>query len=188
MVKLNLGCGVHLKSGWINVDYAFTEEEVRSKKGYFQEATIEPDAEFVQAKIEKLPFPDDYADEVEMISVIEHIPIAEVVPNLQEVYRVMKPGAKLKILTPSFNGAVLQWLEVALMDFDLQLYREAAEVIYGNQAGEGEFHCTPFTPDFMNYCIVAAGFKEGTMNIQFRGSAIDKGFLRNDTLIAECKK
>jgi hypothetical protein len=40
-----------------------------------------------------------------------------------------------------------------------------AEPIYGNQMGEGEVHRCPINSAFMNFVLVASGFKEGVIRV-----------------------
>lgn len=200
MIRLNLGSGVWLRSGFINVDNFFTEEQVKSKKGVFKNARIEPNAKFVQADILHMPFPDNYADYVEMHQVIEHFPMYRVINYMKEVYRVMKPGAKLVITCPYFTGLAIDWLQMTQLNFDPKTYFDVAETIFGNQYGdsEGEVHRCPFTVPFMNYVLNGAGFFSGELYIIPKGARIPTiGLLkpirknavaRNDILIVETKK
>lgn len=158
-IKLNLGCGVYLMKDFINVDMAYELDEIKSKKGHFVNAVVEPGAKYIKADIRNLPFDDNYADYVEMMEVIEHISFHEVIPTLQEIYRVMKPGAVLKLTCPNLDGVVLDWLRMAtLPTFDVDVYIRMAEVVYGNQTAMGEYHHCPFNPKFMHYCMSAVGF------------------------------
>jgi SAM-dependent methyltransferase len=212
-IKLNLGCGVAMLKGWINVDKYVSVEDVKKgvkeKNPFYSQAIIQPGSKFVQADIKEMPFPDNYADVVEMHEVIEHLPIREVLPALKEIYRVMKPGATFLFDCPSFDGLVLEWLEFSLLDFNLNRYISISETFFGNQAHDGEFHKCPFNLKSLNYFLVVAGFKEGRFEIAKRGTVsvpvgeigpilrkhlkkfYKKGsvsYVRNDTLIITVKK
>ena len=50
-----------------------------------------------------LPFPDDYADEMRAIHVIEHFYPWEAVPVVREWVRVLKPGGKIALECPSID-------------------------------------------------------------------------------------
>ncbi len=80
-IKLNLGCGDKILDDYVNVDIA---SERAGKK---------PD---VISDIRKLDnFPDNYADEIMAIHVVEHFWRWEVVNVLTEWVRVLKPGGKM---------------------------------------------------------------------------------------------
>jgi ubiquinone/menaquinone biosynthesis C-methylase UbiE len=203
-VWLNLGCGGWFRKGFINVDNYIDEEAmkkgIKSKEGRYKNCIVEKDAKFVKADIKHLPFPDNYADYVELMNTIEHFPIYQVVENMKEVCRVMKPGAKLIILTNNFDGLFADWLtNVANPPFDIKEYCNIAEEIFGNQVGgEGETHKCPFNVTFMNYVLVQAGFKDGTIGILKKGTVMPmvgtvkaankNAVCRNDLLIAEVTK
>jgi predicted SAM-dependent methyltransferase len=209
MVKLNLGCGIYCASDWINVDKFFTEDELKNHLGGCKNAIFEDGATFVQADILKLPFPDNYADHAEAHEVLEHLGIHEIIPALVEIRRVLKPGAKLLASAPSFDGLMLDWLNLLTWpDFDPKRWFQVAETIYGNQAHEGESHKIPLNVNSMNWIIVQAGFTKGFIGLHRAGSKatkfedkfqlkVHKSFikypenkrvLRNDTLYIEVEK
>ena len=64
-IKLNLGCGIRLVKGFINVDKAFTLEDIKAQAGPFRQAVCEKGAKFVQADMCNLPFEDNFADYIE---------------------------------------------------------------------------------------------------------------------------
>jgi predicted SAM-dependent methyltransferase len=87
-VRLNLGCGGKLWPGFINVDFPGNWS---GKK---------PD---VECDITQLTFPDDYADEIHAIHVIEHLNRVKIDEVFQEWKRVLKPGGKLVIECPCLD-------------------------------------------------------------------------------------
>ena len=172
MIKLNLGCGIGILSGFINVDACFSiadiEHGIRTHTGPYQNAFIEPGAEFIQADIRDLvptAFQPDYADFALLNNVIEHFPMAHVIPALTQIFRVLKPGGEILVMTPDFNCLARLWMDrIAskvgrLQESDLHDYHYIAEVIYGNQNGIGEFHSVPMTPDYLRITLAAAGFE-----------------------------
>ena len=196
MVKLNLGCGILVKKGLINVD-VIDPELLKKHEGTWRNAVWEKGAVYVQADIRALPFKDNYADEVEMFETLEHIPFRQVVDTLKEIRRVMKRGAKLLVTVPNFDGLVKDWLTIMVSSFNLADYTKVIETIYGAQTANGQFHNGPFNPAYMNYCMVEAGFKKGNMFIvpkygllpKFGSSKWKKGTIsRNETLYVEVEK
>jgi predicted SAM-dependent methyltransferase len=197
--RLNLGCGLWLKKGFINVDKFFTEEQIRSKKGAFIHAKIEKNAKFIQADIGSMPFKDNYADFVEMNQVIEHFPMRQVVTYMREVYRVMKKGGKLVLTAPNFTGVAADWISMVVNPpFNFDTYIDLAEIIYGNQLSEGESHRCPFTSDFLNFVLTSAGFTDGKIYMVRKGTPVKavkflvplkkNSVFRNDNLVAEVIK
>jgi predicted SAM-dependent methyltransferase len=88
LVRLNLGCGDKLWPGFVNVDFP----------GNF--SGVKPD---VECDITKLTFPDDYADEIHSIHVIEHLDRPGIGKVVREWRRVLKPGGKLVIECPCLD-------------------------------------------------------------------------------------
>lgn len=163
-IQLNLGCGIRVVSGFINVDKYYTLKQLKEKKGACKNAVIEKGGKYVKADICKLPFKDNYADYIESVDVVEHIPFFRMIPAFREMYRVLKPGGKLCIATINFDEVARLWADrVAKRPFDgdvvMANYLDLMEVIYGNQRYKGEFHTTPFNPYFLGFVLQQAGFK-----------------------------
>jgi len=93
MIKLNLGCGpVHLE-GYTNID------------------VVESDKPDIVCDITKLPFEDNYADEIRMDAVFEHLWRHQQIPALTEWARVLKPQGKLVInWIPNFRAIAQAYL------------------------------------------------------------------------------
>ncbi len=83
--KLNVGCGTHIKEGWVNLDSARI-----------------PGVDVVH-DIGKIPFPfaDEEFTEILCRDVLEHV---EYIPVLRELHRILKPGGVLKIQVPHFSS------------------------------------------------------------------------------------
>ena len=95
-VRLNLGCGNKIREGWINVDF---ESNYSGKK---------PD---VSCDLRKLPFPDNYADEIEAVHVLEHFLPWETGEVLDEWIRVLKPSGTLAIEVPCFEKVMQAFVD-----------------------------------------------------------------------------
>jgi hypothetical protein len=85
-MKLNLGCGQHKLPGYVNVD---------------KYAACAPDR-VVDLEVTPWPFADGAADEIVMNHVLEHLgqQTQTFLAIMQELYRVMKPGARLHLGVP----------------------------------------------------------------------------------------
>jgi GT2 family glycosyltransferase len=84
---LNLGCGYNHLPGFINID---------------SRAVVNPD--LVCDVIGGLPYPDNSVDMVRADDFLEHIPIGKVIPVIEEIWRVLKPGGIFESSTPSTDG------------------------------------------------------------------------------------
>lgn len=173
-IQLNIGCGIHHFKGFINVDKfitkEFLEKEIASKDEWAKNIVIEKGSEFVQADVCKLPFKDNFADYIESIDMIEHLPMREVQRAFNEMCRVLKPGGKMCIFTTNFDGLAQQWVDtIKDKEFDEVVYIDLAEVIYGNQHGPGNFHTVPINPAYANKLLQKAGFKSANLGLYPRG-------------------
>lgn len=165
-INLNLGCGVTLLKGFINIDHSFTLNDLRSKKGLFRNAEIQKGAKFIQTDMRKLPFHDNYVDYIECLEAIEHIPYRDVEIVIKEMYRVLKPGGKLVMITTDFEDIAKMFTDnISEKDFNPKLFFNMVEVIYGNQLTEGEYHRSLFTPRYMWGLLQACGFNENKFKL-----------------------
>lgn len=170
LIKLNIGCGGMLIGGFINIDKFYTKEQLFSRSGFFKSVYIEPEAEYLQADVLKLPFNDDYADYIESIDMIEHLGFRETLPALKEMRRVLKTGKKLKLVTQNFDDLARLWMQQVYnrpIDFNdtNNPYYDLMQVIYGNQQAEGEYHRTPINPGFIHALLLTAGFEAKNIEI-----------------------
>jgi len=88
MKKLNLGCGLKYKDGWTNVDFCPAKN--------FKVDIIH--------NLEKFPytFKDNEFDFILMDNVLEHL--EETIKTLEELHRIGKPNATIKIIIPHYSG------------------------------------------------------------------------------------
>jgi SAM-dependent methyltransferase len=113
-----------------------------------------------------LPFEDNFADYIETVDAIEHISFWKINNAFSEMYRVLKPGGKLSLITTNFDQLARLWTKTVegkpLEDHEnMKQYCMLMAVIYGNQVGGdngGEFHRIPFNPLSMGYHLRLAGF------------------------------
>lgn len=82
-MKLDLGCGKNKKEGFIGVD-------TRPFEGVDQVVDL----------TQKWPWEDNSVDEVNASHIVEHFEAKERIHFVNELYRVLKPGAKAFIVTP----------------------------------------------------------------------------------------
>jgi SAM-dependent methyltransferase len=87
MIKLNLGCGKKYLTGWVNCDF---NTEIKAD---------------VYLDLSKgLPFKNTCVDEVLLDNSLEHIPRNLFFQFIEELHRVCKKGAIIKIFVPHYSG------------------------------------------------------------------------------------
>jgi SAM-dependent methyltransferase len=87
-VKLNLGCGTDIRTGYLNLDRANL-----------------PGVDLVwDIMVFPLPFDDCSADEILCYSVLEHV---DYVPLLRELYRILRKSGSLRIEVPHFTSVAM---------------------------------------------------------------------------------
>jgi predicted SAM-dependent methyltransferase len=116
--KLQVGSGDNLKEGWLNTNYM---------PGVRQTSLLHLDA------TERFPFPNDSFDYVNSEHMIEHVPHEGGRSMLNECFRVMKCGGRIRITTPDIHFLV-QLLRPALSDVE----RRYVEWAHRSFIGAGE--------------------------------------------------
>lgn len=81
-IKINLGSGGRYMDGYINCDML---------------SSVKVDKVF---NLDNIPYPfkSDYADEIYMDNVLEHL--RDLVPVMEEIYRILKNNGRLRIYVP----------------------------------------------------------------------------------------
>lgn len=85
---LNLGCGEQYEEEAVNVDYYASRVDVR------HDLDVIP-----------YPFADNTFDEIRCYNVIEHL--EKVIPVMEELHRIGRPGCRVTIRVPHFRSACL---------------------------------------------------------------------------------
>jgi SAM-dependent methyltransferase len=114
IIKLDLGCGNEVRrkatgktreEGWLGVD-------IENGPGVDVACDLGKD---------KWPWPDNSVDEVHCSHMLEHVPAKARIHFFNELYRVMKPGAKGAIITPhwashrAYGDVTHEWPPVSEM-------------------------------------------------------------------------
>lgn len=87
MRKLNLGCGCEIIDGYENYDFFPVNDDVR----------------FLDLNHLPLDLPDDYADEIILDNVIEHLDVNPMY-LVQDLHRVLKKDGIIKIRLPAWSN------------------------------------------------------------------------------------
>ena len=95
MIKLHLGCGRNLLDGWINTDF----NTAKFRGSDFLDVT------------EKFPYDDNSVDYVFSEHMIEHISYQDGKFMIEESFRVLKSGGKIRISTPDLKFLINLYTE-----------------------------------------------------------------------------
>lgn len=88
-MRLNIGCGPDIRPGWVNID----------RDVYFG-------LDWRGDVLTGLPWPDETFDGAVANHVLQMVAYPDIVPWLNEVRRVLKPDARLRLLVPDLLGAI----------------------------------------------------------------------------------
>jgi predicted SAM-dependent methyltransferase len=143
-VGLHLGCGYRYWDGWVNVDSGDYRVDVASD-------------------VRSLPFPDDHADAVVAVHVIEHLYKWEAESALKEWRRVLKPGGKI-ILELSCMDKVFSYIADCLVSGKEPAEKFSWWALWGNpdKKDEGMTHRWGYTAFSLHRMLEAVGFTEVT--------------------------
>lgn len=107
-MKIDIGCGTRKQEGFVGVD-----------------AIAFPGVDHVcRVGVDPLPFPDESVDEVYSSHFLEHLTQEERIVFFNELYRVMKPGAQARIITPhwasnrAYGDPTHKWPGVSEMSYN----------------------------------------------------------------------
>jgi len=110
MVKLNLGCGNDIRESWKNFD--------KYPIG---------DVKYLDLTNLPLPFPDDYADEIVLKHVFEHLD-GNQYSFMNEISRILKKGGSLEISVP----IMYQCVEHENIFFTWDYFNNLKSELYGS--------------------------------------------------------
>jgi len=135
--KLNLGCGLDLRPGYVNVD-------------------IMPiDGLILQADVRSMPFlPSRSAEEIAAYDVLEHFPFSQTKKVLKEWIRLLKPEGTLYVRVPDMPKIFRKMLEGDLPVF------EAQRLLYGGQGYAFNYHMAGFTGNYLEGLLLGCGCEE----------------------------
>lgn len=144
--RLNWGCGGHVAEGWINCD---------RKDGHGIDLSCDIR--------EGLPIESDSIDYAVSIHALQEIPYPELIPVLQELRRVLRPGASLRLVLPDLLKGMEAYRRgdrdyFLIPDEDAQAIgaKLVVQLIwYG-------YSRTLFTSDFVEELLGKAGFRSVT--------------------------
>jgi predicted SAM-dependent methyltransferase len=133
-LKLHLGCGERFLPGFVHVDIRPSE-------------IIDVVADVSDLR----EFPDNSADLIYHVALLEHIGRYDTVKTLKEWNRVLKPGGVLRSSVPNFDAIVTAYRKWGDMEMLLGL-------LYGGQTYDENAHFTMFDRKYFTNCLTEAGF------------------------------
>ncbi|MGH7041350.1 MAG: class I SAM-dependent methyltransferase [Acetobacteraceae bacterium] len=158
VLRLHLGCGTTVLTGWVNIDRVARAPGVATD--------IDPTA---------LPYPDGSVAEVLAEHLFEHFSFAEEGLVWREMARVLRPGGTLNLEVPDFEWVCARFLQ-ARDDWQDFYIVGAAEhyggcgraldrrwgilqtMFFGNQNGAGQFHHSAYTEGKLRALVSHLGF------------------------------
>jgi SAM-dependent methyltransferase len=143
IVRLNWGCGSHVASGWINSDIK-------------EEAGVDLVADVRRG----LPLAQDSIDYAVSVHALPELPFPELVPALEELRRVLKPGGVLRLVLPDFDRAIAAYRngEETFFKVGPEQARSAGGRFVVHSLWFG-YTRSLFTVDFIEELLVKAGFE-----------------------------
>lgn len=141
-LKLNIGASNvtgKYKHGWINLDL--------KKHDRIQ----------VIGDALNMPFRDNSVDLIHCVHVLEHVTRDKYQVMLNEMHRVLKPGAEAFVEVPDFERVVEKLMQ-ALDNKDKRKIHIWTTSIYGKNERPGMAHYWGFTPKLLKDAMCKAGF------------------------------
>jgi SAM-dependent methyltransferase len=148
-LRLNLGCGDKILSGYVNVDV------VQARAG------MRPDV--ICDLHDLVPFDDASADEILSVHVVEHFWRWEIRDVLREWVRVLKPGGRMIVECPNIASACATFLEDPVQNARAdQAGQRTMWVFYGDPQWKDPLmiHRWGYTPESLKALLVEAGLTE----------------------------
>jgi GT2 family glycosyltransferase/glycosyltransferase involved in cell wall biosynthesis/predicted SAM-dependent methyltransferase len=161
IVRLNLGCGLDVRDGFINIDLYSDDPRV------------------VGMDIRHIDLPDSTADQIIASDIIEHFPHREINDILREWNRVLKPSGVLIIRCPNLR---LQLQAYMRGDWDADI---ASYMIFGGQTNPGDYHYIAFDHNSIEKHLKETGFEIDS--IRDEDYPQNKGYI-NLNMVVRAKK
>lgn len=145
--KINLGCGLDKRDGFLNVD---------------MHAFHEPDLICDVTNLQALP--SSYFEYVIANDILEHIPRLKIRNTLKEWNRILIKGKKLELRVPSAIG-LLSLLQLE-KNRTSATHEKLLQCLFGTQSYHGDFHYIAFTEIILEDMLSDAGFAIDSIEVK----------------------
>lgn len=140
-VKLNLGCGLQVPQGWVNIDSSMGVRLAKMPVLRGMLSLIPTSSKWLPNKewssnvkwmniTRTFPFADNSVDVVYSSHTIEHLTYEEGKFVFKESIRVLKPGGVIRIIVPDFGEIVQTYLEEQKKDPALAAQKFLTDTFY----------------------------------------------------------
>lgn len=154
---LNLGCGLDVREGFVNIDL------------------FSDDSRVVYGDVRNLQLPDNSADGIIASDILEHFSHRETQNVLREWARVLKPHGELVIRCPSLKLQMQAYMN-GVWDADVASY-----MIFGGQTNPGDYHCIGFDEMSLRRRLTDVGLT--VESCEEENLPQDKGFINLNMVI-----
>ncbi len=127
LAVLDIGCGEGGLAKLLAAEGALVTGIDPGPAAVLQARTAVPEAAFVEAVAEALPFGDASFDMTLMINALHHVPVPAMRAALREAVRVLKAGGVLIVIEPLASGSFFEAMR--LIDDETAVRRAAQEAV-----------------------------------------------------------
>lgn len=148
--RANLASGTDLRpaeEGWVNFDI------VKRWPSNSRDVDVEWDA-----RKNVIPFPDGWFDEIVAGYLFLHVPYPHHIPLAKEMFRVMRPGARLEIGEVDMPMAMRRWMEFPCDQSARDMIWGERGAIHGPELEQYDIHCAGHSEKTMRKLLTDAGF------------------------------
>lgn len=141
-LKLNLGCGIDHREGWVNIDAV---------------PDVQPD--LLHDLHQPLPFPDHSVKQVLAQDILEHFTKEDAQKVITEIGRVLEVGGTVEVRVPNVDEIIERFSH----------YKETRnEFLYGTTLHTGIFgaHKVGYTPEMMVRFMMEHGLELKTLELE----------------------
>jgi SAM-dependent methyltransferase len=199
--KVNLGCGLHCESGWLNIDGSLTSllgtnidtlnkmiYKFAGSSAYYNfddfNKIIKNKKIYWRNLSKKIPLSDCSVNIVFTSHFLEHLTKKDGERFLNEIYRIMKPGALVRILVPDLDLAIQRFNKGEIED-TLDLF------FYTSEECDFSAHKYNYTFGSLKTKLEKIGFKDVVGRSHQKGECPDIEYLDvypDHSLYVEAKK